>query len=112
MGKGWGYGKSSLSPGEILYNTSSKIVNNDSMIVYQGRILNFGYIDVKIIISKTYNTKRVKMRYEGENTLPKIYDVSHCKNKKEICQYVNDVLLSQYFNDAYNITIERSQGII
>ena len=82
MCKGWGYGKNYLSQGERLYNSSIKTIDNDKMTVYKGSIIYIGYIDVEIIIFKNSNIKRVRMRYQGDNTLTKIYDVSYCKNKK------------------------------
>lgn len=103
MRKGWGYGKNYLSAGERLYNSSIKVIDDDIKTVYRGTIIYIGYIDVEIIIFKNSNIKRVRMRYQGDNTLAKIYDVSHCKSKKAICKYIDDVLLDKYFNDAYGI---------
>ena len=105
MRKGWGYGKNYLSAGERLYNSSIKTIDNDKMTVYKGSIIYIGYIDVEIIIFKNSNIKRVRMRYQGDNTLAKIYDVSHCKSKKAICKYIDDVLLDKYFNEAYGVKV-------
>ena len=101
MKKGWGYGKHSLSAGERLYRHSQKIIDNDQITVYQGTVIFNGFIDVKIILSKINSTKRVKMHYRGDTFQAKIFDVSHCRNKKEICKYVDDVLLEKYFYDCY-----------
>lgn len=105
MRKGWGYGKNYLSEGERLYNSSIKIIDDNIKTVYKGTVIYIGYIDVEIILFKNSNIKRIRMRYQGDNTLAKIYDVSHCKNKKAICKYIDDVLLDKYFNDAYGIKV-------
>jgi len=103
--KGWGYGKNYLSAGERLYNSSIKIIDDDKMTVYKGTVIHMCYIDVEIIMFKNSNIKRVRMRYQGDNTLSKIYDVSHCKSKKVICKYIDDVLLDKYFDEAYGIKL-------
>ena len=105
MRKGWGYGKNYLSAGERLYNSSIKTIDNDKMTVYKGSVIYIGYINVEIIIFKNSNIKRVRMRYQGNNTLTKIYDVSHCNSKKAICNYINDILLDKYFNEAYGVKV-------
>ena len=105
MRNGWGYGKNYLSQGERLYNSSIKIIDDNIKTVYKGTVVYIGYIDVEIIIFKNSNIKRVRMRYQGDNTLSKIYDVSHCNSKKAICKYIDDVLLDKYFNDAYGIKV-------
>lgn len=104
MGKGWGYGKNKASQGDIFYNCCTK-ETTDQYIIYRGRVLYFGYIDIKILISNINNTKRIIMKYEGTNKKQKVYDVSHCNNKKEICKYIDNVLLDQYFNDAYSVIV-------
>ena len=105
MQKGWGYGKNYLSEGERLYNSSIKIIDDNIKTVYKGTVIYIGYINVEIIILKNSNIKRVRMRYQGDNTLSKIYDVSHCKSKKAICKYIDDVLLDKYFNEAYGVKV-------
>ena len=105
MRNGWGYGKNYLSAGERLYNSSIKTIDNDKMTVYKGTVIYIGYIDVEIIMFKNSNIKRVRMRYQGNNTLVKIYDASRCKNKKAICKYIDDVLLDKYFNEAYGVKV-------
>jgi len=102
---GWGYGKNYLSEGERLYNSSIKIIDDNIKTVYKGTVIYIGYIDVEIILFKNGNIKRVRMRYQGDNILSKIYDVSHCKSKKDICKYIDNVLLDKYFNDAYGIKV-------
>lgn len=105
MRKGWGYSKNYLSQGERLYNSSIKIIDDDKKTVYKGTVIYIGYIDIEIILFKNSNIKRVRMRYQGDNTLSKIYDVSHCNSKKAICKYINDVLLDKYFNEAYGVKV-------
>lgn len=105
MQKGWGYGKNYLSAGERLYNSSIKIIDDNIKTVYKGTVIYIGYIDVEIIIFKNSNIKRVRMRYQGDNTLSKIYDVSHCNSKKAICKYIDDVLLDKYFDEVYNVKV-------
>jgi len=102
---GWGYGKNYLSEGERLYNSSIKIIDDNIKTVYKGTVIYIGYIDIEIILFKNSNIKRVRMRYQGDNTLSKIYDVSHCNSKKAICKYINDILLNEYFNEAYGVKV-------
>lgn len=47
----------------------------------------------------------LRMRYQGNNTLSKIYDVSHCNSKKVICNYIDGVLLDKYFNEVYGVKV-------
>lgn len=108
MGKGWGYGKNTLSQGDILYNTAIK-EQTERFTIYKGKVLYIGYINITILISNINNIKRVIMKYEGENKIQKIYDVSQCNNKKEICKYIDNVLLEQYFNDAYDLEMVSSK---
>lgn len=92
MGKGWGYGKNSRSPADIIYNSCLHF-KSDTMKVYKCNLVYFGYLTITIIISPKRNTIVIKQ----ENYKSISYDVSFLKTKKEISIYIQDTILEKYY---------------
>ena len=87
MGKGWGYGKNY----DILtYNSFNIVFDDEKMKVYNANIIYMGYLNIKIIHTKSTKEKRVILKYKNRQS--KYYDYNNVSLKDLIVEIKNKLL--------------------
>ena len=105
MGKGWGYGKGSMSLSDKIKNGKTLKSKTENLIIYE-YVYNNVFTGFKDVLIKYIDNKRAKTKiiilsglYENMQ-----YTVTDLKNQDAIFDYVANILINEYM--IYNTNLE------